>query len=195
MKPFIFVLVFVLTTGVSMALHSVVSGRSRVPHPVVPDDGIDRLLEPELPFDRPTHLPDPVMPLAAAVENDLDELGCARLAARCGDRMLDLGKRDAKATAALSQALLHYRACLAHEATLPRATDLFTAARARLAEAEALLQQREQLAAAPTPTAPVVQAPVMPLKPPAAASRPLPPAVEVMVGPDGVPIRRADPAN
>lgn len=195
MKPFLFVLVFLLTTGVSTALHNVVSGRSRVPHPVVPDDGIDRLLGQEMPFDLPAQQPAPVVPLAAAVETDLDEPGCARLAARCGDRMLDLGKRDAKATAAVRQALLHYRASLAHEATLPRATELFTAVRARLAEAEALLQQREKAAAAPAPAARAVQPPVVSPEAPTMVSRPRPPAVEVMVGPDGVPIRRADPAN
>lgn len=195
MKPLIFVLVFLLTTGVSTALHNVVAGRSRVPHPVVPDDGIDRLLEQELPFDLPTSLPAPVIPLAAAVETDLDELGCARLAARCGDRMLDLGKRDATATAAVRQALLHYRASLAHEATLPRATELFTAVRARLAEAEALVQQRDKPAAASAPAARAVQSPVALPKASTPVSRPRPPAVEGMVGPDGVPIRRADPAN
>jgi hypothetical protein len=131
--------------------------------------------------------------LRRAAAEDPSDLTLARIAAECGHRLFARAQKAPSNRLLREQAIGHYQACLAHEPTCPDAGTLFADVRERIAR----LQRMASRPAAP-PKAPARAA--VPESKPAEVARESaePPAKAVeapearMVGPDGVPYRRAD---
>jgi hypothetical protein len=119
----------------------------------------------------------------------------ARLAAECGDHLLERARQQPDNPHLLNQAAQHYRACLDHEPTC-RDAALFAGVRGKLEQVERL---QARLAAKARPAPALRPAPPAPAeeKPAAVPEGDSPPPAPVkvsaagrMVGPDGVTFRR-----
>ena len=137
------------------------------------------------------------MPAGTGPSDEKSDREFARVAVATGDHLLDRARQSPNDPHLLRQAAAHYRAALTHEPTV-RDADLFAAVRAKLTgiDREIALLDRPGVAKPTLPLATVkAPAPVVKPKTPAPVTTPRV-AVRperIMVGPDGVEIRRVGP--
>ncbi len=184
--------VFVITTGLSVGFRHGVSGTSKASRQERSGE------RPGLsdPLQRPIEGASLAMVLVGTGSTDeKTDREFARGAAATGDRLMDRAKQSPDNPHLLRQAAAHYRAALTHEPTVRDAGELFSTVRVKLTrlDREIALLNRPGVAK-PTPRTifetpvvkPIPSAPVV--IPPVAAK-----AEGIMVGPDGVEIRRVGP--
>ena len=187
--------VFVITTGLSVGFRHGVSGTSKASRQERSGERLARLG----PADR-TQGPIEgasltMVPAGTGSTDEKTDREFARGAASTGDRLMDRAKQSPDNPHLLRQAAAHYRAALTHEPTVRDAGDLFSTVRVKLTR----LDREINLLNRPGVTKPalqtIVKAPVV--KPITPAPVVIPPvaakAEGIMVGPDGVEIRRVGP--
>ena len=184
--------VFVITTGLSVGFRHGVSGTSKASR----QERSGERLGLSDPLQRPIEGASLAMvPVATGSTDEKTDREFARGAAATGDRLMDRARQSPDNPHLLRQAAAHYRAALTHEPTVRDAGDLFSTVRVKLTrlDREIDLIDRPGLAK-PTPQT-TVEAPVV--KPMTPAPVVIPPvaakAEGIMVGPDGVEIRRVGP--
>jgi hypothetical protein len=208
MKQLTFAVVLLACTGVGLAMRLAISGNSSAAPGRPSQDQLDRaagLVEPS-PIDRPASRRQgpsegAALSLASGTKDaPASDLVFARIAAECGTHLLERARRAVDNTQLLHQATLHFQASLGHESGND---PLFAEVRAKLAEIEKLRRRpRDEIRAPAAPAPKPASTPTVPSKPSAATPvppRPMPVAVppkaennsSLMVGPDGVPFRRA----
>ena len=143
-----------------------------------------------------------LVPVGLVSDDEKSDLAFARAAASTGDRLLDRARQSPGNPHLFRQAAAHYRAALAHEPTARDGGELFAAVREKLVGLDREVARCDRPGVAkPTTTLPhaIVKGPMPTAKPakPAPITAPpvvLPPEL-IMVGPDGVEIRRAGPGE
>jgi len=178
--------VLVAATGLSVGFRPAMSGISEASIREPSAERLDRAAG----LDRPGIIEGAALvPVDTGSADDRADTEFARVAALAGDRLLDRARQSPDNPHLLRQAVAHYRAALAHEPTAREAGDLFAAVRNKLAEIARLDRPG---VAKPTPKTAlppaIVKAPPIPETAPVVRT-----PRSIMVGPDGVEIRRSVP--
>ena len=194
--------VLFLATSISIGFRQGMSGTSKASRQEPSAKRLDRAAG----LDRPgvgDRRPGPVegaslalVPAGSADETSDKEF--ARVAAVTGDRLLDRARQSPDNPHLLRQAAAHDRAALAHEPTVSDAGELFAAVSQKLTrldrEIARLGKPGVTKPASKTTLSPaIVKAPAPMRKPETAAPIVAPTPEAIMVGPDGVEIRRVGP--
>jgi hypothetical protein len=136
-----------------------------------------------------------LVPVDTGSANDRADREFARVAAAAGDRLLDRARQSPDNPHLLRQAAAHYRAALAHEPTARDAGDLFAAVREKVAALDRAIARLDRPGVA-KPTTKTALSPAIVKAPPTPEPPPTPVVKTprlMMVGPDGVEIRRSVP--
>lgn len=183
MKQLTFLVVFLSTTGLSIGFHHALTGSADAAR----SERLTR--ETRTTESRPNTAERSAFAFASSNSISRDnnsEMVLARIAAECGNHLLSKARCQPDNAQTLDQAFQHYRACLAHETKLTANDPLFREVKKKLQEIEDL---RKSAVVEET------QAPSEPLArpaPPTVSVQQTPPKTEaLMVGPDGVIIRRS----
>src|SRR4051794_28516851 len=145
MKQLSLVVVLIAATGISVAFRNGLSGTSEAARQPIAATHIDhaagvdpRAVTEQLAGAR-QEAPNLLRYVAGINEAKVNDILLARIAAECGNHLLEQARRHPSNPQLLKQAAQHYRACLAHEETASDAGSLFKDARAHLDEVEAML--------------------------------------------------------
>lgn len=198
MRQLTFIVVLLTCTGLGWAMRNGFSGSSEAARSVPSVERENRAAGVQTPsvLDRPaSQRQGPSEGAALSLvsgtrEAESGEMVLARIAAECGNHLLEKARKTIDNGQLLHQAAQHYRASLAHD---NGSSPLFAEVRGRLAEIEKL-QKAAVTEAKPAPAEAKPRPPLVKeaVKVPAPAAAPAPGTGEpLMVGPDGVVIRRA----
>ena len=188
--------VLIVATGISLGLRHAMSGTSEASRREPSGDRLDRLRltdRMQSPVEGASLV---VMPAGTDSADEKSDREFAGVAAATGDRLLDRARQSPDNPHLLRQAAAHYRAALTHEPTVRDAADLFADVRVKLIKLDREIARLDQPGVArPTVSPTIVKAPLVKRETPAPVVAP-PVAVRpeaIMVGPDGVEIRRVVP--
>ena len=182
-------IVLVAATGISVGFRQGMSGTSQASRGVPAGEKLDRL-------DLVEGASLSLVPAGSVSDDEKSDLAFARVAAGTGDRLLDRARQSPDNPHLLRQAAAHYRAALAHEPTARDAGDLFAAVRVKVAGLDreiARLDRPGITKPKATPPPSIVKTPAPIVKPITLPTPAVAPSELIMVGPDGVEIRRAGP--
>ena len=191
--------VLVVATGISLGFRHAVSGTSEASRREPSYDRFDRASRLKL-ADR---MQGPVegaslavMPAGTGSGDEKFDLVCAGGAAATGDRLVNRARQSPDNPHLLRQAAAHYRAALAYEPTVRDADGLFASVRSKLIGLDREIVRLDRPGVV-KPTLPPAVVETLVSKPETPAPVVLPPVAvrpeAIMVGPDGVEIRRVVP--